>query len=77
MVSSVLKLTRRTIRTFFGRYMALLLIVALGAGFFAGLKITTDAMVNTGDKFLSEQNFHDFQLLSIPRLYRRGCRAPC
>lgn len=64
MVSSVLKLTRRTIRTFFGRYMALLLIVALGAGFFAGLKITTDAMVNTGDKFLSEQNFHDFQLLS-------------
>lgn len=61
---SVLKLTWRSIRTFFGRYMALLLIVALSAGFFAGLKITQDAMVHTGDKFLNEQNFYDFQLLS-------------
>ncbi|MGM9607359.1 MAG: ABC transporter permease [Oscillospiraceae bacterium] len=64
MKRSVLKLTWRSIRTFFGRYMALLLIVALSAGFFAGLKITQDAMVHTGDKFLSEQNFYDFQLLS-------------
>lgn len=64
MVGSVLKLTRRTIRSFFGRYMALLLIVALGAGFFAGLKITTDAMVNTGDLYLAEQNLYDFRLYS-------------
>lgn len=64
MVGSILKLTRRTIRSFFGRYMALLLIVALGAGFFAGLKITTDAMVNTGDLYLAEQNLYDFRLYS-------------
>lgn len=60
--SSVLKLTWRTIRTFFGRYMALLLIVALSAGFFAGLKVTKEAMANTGDKFLKEQRFYDFRL---------------
>ncbi len=63
-MKSVFKLTRRTIRNFFGRYMALLLIVALSAGFFAGLKITQGAMVNTGEIFLSEQNFYDFRLIS-------------
>ncbi|MBQ8638310.1 MAG: ABC transporter permease [Lachnospiraceae bacterium] len=61
---SILKMTWRTIRTFFGRYMALLLIVALSAGFFAGLKITRDAMVNTGNQYLASQNFYDFRLLS-------------
>lgn len=63
-MSSVFKMTVRTIRTFFGRYMALLLIVALSAGFFAGLKVTTDAMLNTGEEYLDEQNFYDFRLFS-------------
>ena len=44
--------------------MALLLIVALSAGFFAGLKITKNAMTNTCDNFLTEQNFYDYRLLS-------------
>ncbi len=60
----VIKLTWRSIRTFFGRYMALLLIVALSAGFFAGLKITQDAMTNTCDTYLTEQHCYDFQVLS-------------
>lgn len=60
----MIKLTLRSIRSFFGRYMALLLIVALSAGFFAGLKITQDAMTNTADDFLTEQNFYDFRLMS-------------
>ena len=44
--------------------MALLLIVALSAGFFAGLKVTTDAMLYTGERYLEDQNFYDFQALS-------------
>lgn len=60
----ILKLTRRSIRSFFGRYMALLLIVALSAGFFAGLKITKDAMLHTGERYLQEQCFYDFRLFS-------------
>ena len=63
-MKSILKMTRRSIKTFFGRYMALLLIVALSAGFFAGLKLTTDAMIHTGDLFFSEQNLYDFRLMS-------------
>ncbi len=44
--------------------MALLLIVMLSVGFFAGLKITKDAMANTCEDYLTEQNFYDFRLLS-------------
>lgn len=61
---AVIKMTVRTIRTFFTRFLAILLIVALSAGFFAGLKITTDAMLNTGDKYLETQRFYDFRLFS-------------
>lgn len=61
---STIKMTWRSMRAFFGRYMAILLIVALSAGFFAGLKITEDAMNHTGAVFLSEQNLYDFRLYS-------------
>ncbi len=63
-MKSVFKLTWRSVKTFFGRYMALLLIVAISVGFFAGLKITKDAMANTCDNYLTEQNFYDFRLFS-------------
>ncbi|MBQ8828305.1 MAG: ABC transporter permease [Clostridia bacterium] len=63
-MSSVFKMTRRTIRNHFGRFMALLLIVALSAGFFAGLKVTTDAMIETGNKYFADQNLYDFRLFS-------------
>ncbi len=61
---SVFKMTWRTVKTFFGRYMAILLIVALSAGFLAGLKVTTTAMLKTGDDYFTEQNLYDFRLLS-------------
>lgn len=64
MKTSILKMTRRTIRSFFGRYMALLLIVMLSVGFFAGLKVTKDAMANTCEKYLNAQHFSDYRLIS-------------
>ncbi len=60
----VIKMTWRTIRTFKGRYVALLLIVVLSAGFFAGLKVTTDAMIHTGEDYFATQAFYDFRLIS-------------
>lgn len=63
-MKSIFKMTRRTIRSFKGRYLAILLIVAISAGFFAGLKITTDAMLHTGGEYFEEQNFYDFRLFS-------------
>lgn len=58
------KLTRRAVRAFPGRYLALLLIVLLSVGFFSGLKITRTAMADTADNYLSEQNFYDYRLMS-------------
>lgn len=64
MRTSIFKRTRRSIRTFPGRYMAILLIVMLGVGFFSGLKLSRAAMVNTGDEYLTEHSFYDFRLIS-------------
>ena len=54
----------RSIRASLGRYLAILAIVALGVGFFAGLKSSYPAMLSTADRYLREQRFHDFRLLS-------------
>ncbi|MDE5996178.1 MAG: ABC transporter permease [Eubacterium sp.] len=61
---SVLRLTRRSIRTSFGRFLAILLIVTLSVGFFSGLKITKSAMAETCNEYLTEHNLFDFRLLS-------------
>ena len=63
-MKSIVKMTLRTIRAFKGRYIALCLIVALSAGFFAGLKLTTDSLRNTGDLFLDQHNMYDYRLFS-------------
>lgn len=59
-----LKMLLRSIRRSLGRYLAILGIVALGVGFFAGLKSSFPAMHHTADDYLRQQHFHDFQLLS-------------
>ncbi|MBR0039893.1 MAG: FtsX-like permease family protein [Oscillospiraceae bacterium] len=59
-----LNMLLRSIRRSLGRYLAILGIVALGVGFFAGLKSSFPAMHRTADDYLRRQHFHDFQLLS-------------
>ena len=58
------KITLREIKNSLGRYLAILIIVALGVGLFAGLKVTRDAMVDTLDEYLAERNLYDFQLIT-------------
>ena len=64
MKKGLIKSTFREIKESFGRYMAILLIVALGVGFFSGLKVAYSAMLYTADTYLKEQNFYDYHLLS-------------
>lgn len=64
MGKQILRLTLRGIRSFLGRYIALFLIVALSVGFFAGLKVTGDAMTATGDDFLTAHAFYDYRIFS-------------
>ncbi len=56
--------TLREIKQSLGRYLAILAIVALGVGFFAGIKETKPAMVETADRYLKEKNFYDYRLVS-------------
>lgn len=62
--SGMVKTTVREIKASFGRYLAILAIVMLGVGLYAGLKITKPAMIDTENTYLQEQNFFDFRLLS-------------
>ncbi len=64
MGSAVRKNALREIRSTFGRFFAIMAIIALGVGFFTGVRIVTPAMVNTVNKFLDENQFYDYRLLS-------------
>ena len=54
----------RAIRQSLARYLAIVGIIALGAGFFTGLKVTKTSMLKTGEQYLTDTNFYDFRLLS-------------
>lgn len=64
MKKTILKKARREIRQSLGRYLAILAIIALGVGFFAGLQISRPAMVQTADNYLTQHQFFDFRLLN-------------
>ncbi|MBR6386376.1 MAG: ABC transporter permease [Ruminococcus sp.] len=64
-MKSVMKKTSlREIKGTLGRFMAILSIIALGTGFFTGVRITTPAMINIFDKYLKENEFFDLRLVS-------------
>lgn len=58
------RLLLRSVRRSLGRYLAILAIVALGVGFFSGLKSSCPAMLGTADAYFHRQRFEDFRLLS-------------
>lgn len=64
MKSMMRRTTFREIKNSLGRFMAIFAIIALGVGFFAGLKMTKPDMVNTVTNFLRDNNFYDLHLLS-------------
>ena len=60
----LVKTLLRSIRQSLGRFLSILGIIALGVGFFAGLKCSYPAMRSTAGQYLRQRRFHDFQLLS-------------
>lgn len=65
MVMKPLKKTAlREIRKNLGRYFAILAIIALGVGFFCGLRVCRTAMVRSGDAYISAHNLFDYRLIS-------------
>lgn len=62
--SSLRKTAFREIKSSFGRFMAIFGIIAMGVGFFAGLKVTKEAMLATVKEYLDKHGFYDFRLIS-------------
>ena len=60
----MVKSTFREIKSSFGRYLAMLLIIALGVGFFSGLKVAYELMIYTADSYLTQHEMYDYQLIS-------------
>ncbi|MEG1558227.1 MAG: FtsX-like permease family protein [Oscillospiraceae bacterium] len=54
----------RSVKHSLSRFIAIFAIVALGAGFFAGLSATAPDMRLTADKYYDDSNMMDFHLLS-------------
>ena len=70
--SQLAKSTFREIKSSLGRFMAILAIIGLGVGFFAGLKVAKEAMVATVEGYLEEHRFYDYRLLSTMGFDREG-----
>ena len=63
MRSTFIKELRRSITRSVSRFMAIFAIVALGAGFLAGLNASAPDMRLTADEYFRDSNFMDFRLL--------------
>ena len=64
MVKAFTKNNFREIRHTLGRYLAIVGIVALGVGFFAGVKAAKPAMLRTGADYTEQTRLFDFRLVS-------------
>ena len=63
-MKGIRKTTFREIKSSFGRFLAIFAIIALGVGFFAGLKVAKEAMVASVTDYLDRHGFYDFRLIS-------------
>jgi len=54
----------RSIKKSIARYIAIVAIIALGAGIFVGLRTTKSDMIATGQRYMDQQNMFDLRLLS-------------
>lgn len=64
MTRSLLKNTFREIRNSKARFISIMAIIALGVGFFAGIKATTPSMYKLAEDYYQTQKLMDYRLLS-------------
>ncbi|MBQ9662785.1 MAG: FtsX-like permease family protein [Oscillospiraceae bacterium] len=58
------KMLLRSIRATLGRFLAILAIVALGVGFYAGLRSSQPDMLRSAEDYLHRLRMYDFRLMS-------------
>ena len=63
-MSPYVKTILRSIKMTLPRFIAIFAIIALGVGFFAGLKVSTPSFIRSVDKYADDYAMFDFKLLS-------------
>ena len=64
MNNSLVKLFIRQIKNTKSRFLSIMVIVALGVGFFVGVKGASPSMKYSADKFFKENNLMDYKIMS-------------
>ena len=64
MKKALLKDTLREIKGSLGRFISIFAIIALGCGFFSGVKSTMPDMVETAEQYFRDQSLMDLKLMS-------------
>ena len=54
----------REIRKSVGRYIAFASIVCIGVGFFSGLSVTRESMIDTANDYTNAVQMYDYKLIS-------------
>ena len=70
MTKSLIKNTFREIKNTKARFISIMAIIALGVGFFAGIKATVPSMYNLARTYTNEQELMDYRLVSTVDLMR-------
>ncbi len=64
MTKALIKNTFREIRNSKARFISIMAIIALGVGFFSGIKATVPSMYNLAENYYRDQQLMDFRLVS-------------
>lgn len=75
MTSSLIKDTIREIKGSFGRFFSILMIVAIGCAFFAGVKASVPDMKYTADQYFDEYHLMDIRIVSTMGLTKEDVDA--
>jgi len=63
-MSAYFKTVARSVKNSLARFIAIFAIIALGVGFFSGLKLSMPSFVKTGNEFVKDYALYDFRLIS-------------
>ncbi len=72
---ALFKDTFREIKKSLGRFLSIMLIIAVGVGFFVGVKATAPSMYGTAEDYFSAQNLMDVEILSTVGFSREDADA--
>lgn len=75
MTKSLLKNTFREIKNTKARFISIMAIIALGVGFFAGIKATVPSMYSLAENYYKEQNLMDYRLVSTVGFDKKDIKA--